>query len=247
MHIGLHYEQGVIFFLFRIDGTWAWSDQAFSIHLVSEADRGPGEPSDNAFVPLTVVLVDSNTGRVAALRMVTMSPRFASTFRGLIDKQRANPFDPEAHKRTIAALYTKYRTSKDLADAALLQERAALLLFCAPPILALSAYLVPDIRLYAAAAAALSLLLGWRIRSRVQARQHGQEIEATFSSRAIPELEKAGFTVESGHLTRYGDIDLIVRRAGWCATIEIKSFRFWRGRLRDQARQRKARVQARRQ
>lgn len=127
------------------------------------------------------------------------------------------------------------------------QLRAALLLFCAPPILALSAYLVPDIRLYAAAAAALSLLLGWRIRSRVQARQHGQEIEATFSSRAIPELEKAGFTVESGHLTRYGDIDLIVRRAGWCATIEIKSFRFWRGRLRDQARQRKARVQARRQ
>ena len=127
------------------------------------------------------------------------------------------------------------------------QRRAALLLFCAPPILALSAYLVPDIRLYAAAAAALSLLLGWRIRSRVQARQHGQEIEATFSSRAIPELEKAGFTVESGHLTRYGDIDLIVRRAGWCATIEIKSFRFWRGRLRDQARQRKARVPARRQ
>ena len=109
---------------FRIDGTWAWSDQAFSIHLVSEADRGPGEPSDNAFVPLTVVLVDSNTGRVAALSMVTMSPRFARTFRGLIDKQRASPFDPEAHKRTIAALYTKYRTSKDLADAALLQERA---------------------------------------------------------------------------------------------------------------------------
>jgi len=75
-------------------------------------------------VPLTVVLVDSNTGRVAALRMVTMSPRFASTFRGFIDKQRARPFDPETHKRTIAALYTKYRTSKDLADAALLQERA---------------------------------------------------------------------------------------------------------------------------
>jgi hypothetical protein len=124
MHIGLHYEQGVIFFLFRIDGTWAWSDQAFSIHLVSEADRGPGEPSDNAFVPLTVVLVDSNTGRVAALRMVTMSPRFANMFNGFIDRQRATPFDPETHKRTIAALYTKYRHSKALAAAALIRERA---------------------------------------------------------------------------------------------------------------------------
>ena len=37
MHIGLHYEQGVIFFLFRIDGTWAWSDQAFSIHLLTSS------------------------------------------------------------------------------------------------------------------------------------------------------------------------------------------------------------------
>lgn len=127
------------------------------------------------------------------------------------------------------------------------QRRAALLLFFAPSILALSAYLVPEFRLYAAAAAALSLLLGWRIRSRVQARQHGQEIEATFSSRAIPELEKAGFYVESGRMTRFGDVDLIVRRAEWCATIEIKSYRYWRGRLRDRARQRKARVQARSQ
>ena len=127
------------------------------------------------------------------------------------------------------------------------QLRAALLLFFAPSILALSAYLVPEFRLYAAAAAALSLLLGWRIRSRVQARQHGQEIEATFSSRAIPELEKAGFHVESGRMTRIGDVDLVVRRAGWCATIEIKSYRYWRGRLRDRARQRKARVQARSQ
>lgn len=127
------------------------------------------------------------------------------------------------------------------------QRRAALLLFFAPSILALSAYLVPEFRLYAAAAAALSLLLGWRIRSRVQARQHGQEIEATFSSRAIPELEKAGFYVESGRMTRFGDVDLIVRRAEWCATIEIKSYRYWRGRLRDRGRQQKARAQARRQ
>ncbi len=124
MHIGLHFEQGVIFFLFRIAGTWAWSDQAFSIHLVSEKDRGPGEPTENKFVPLTVVLVDSNTGRVAALRLVTMSPRFTKTFHDLIDRQRASPFDPETHRKTIAALYAKYRNSKTLAAAALIRERA---------------------------------------------------------------------------------------------------------------------------
>ena len=53
-----------------------------------------------------------------------MSPRFANTFHGLIDRQRATPFDPEAHKRTIAALYAKYRNSKALAAVALIRERA---------------------------------------------------------------------------------------------------------------------------
>lgn len=75
-------------------------------------------------MPLTVVLVDSNTGRVAALRLVTMSPRFTKAFHDLIDRQRASPFDSEAHKRTIAALYAKYRNSKTLAAAALIRERA---------------------------------------------------------------------------------------------------------------------------
>jgi hypothetical protein len=45
-------------------------------------------------------------------------------FNGFIDRQRDTPFDPETHKRTIAALYAKYRNSKSLAAAALIRERA---------------------------------------------------------------------------------------------------------------------------
>ena len=132
------------------------------------------------------------------------------------DREEAQRLLRELPALGIDLIDTADAYGPDIADH---QLRAALLLFFAPPILTLSAYLVPEIRLYAAAAASLSLLLGWRIRSRVQARQHGQEIEATFSSRAIPELEKAGFHVESGRMTRIGDVDLVVRRAGWCATI----------------------------
>lgn len=124
VHVGLHFEQGVIFFLFRIEGTWAWSDQAFSIHLVGEEDRGPGERSGMFFVPLSLVLVDSNTGRVAALRVVTLSPRFAKALQSFIERQRVAPFSREAHNATIQAVYAKHPNSKALAAAAIFRERA---------------------------------------------------------------------------------------------------------------------------
>lgn len=127
------------------------------------------------------------------------------------------------------------------------QKRSFLLLYLLPSLLAAGAYLMPEARYYAAGTAVLSILIGWRLRDRVKARQHGQEIEATFVSRAIPELQRAGFRVEAGRMTRVGDIDLIVARQGWTATVEIKSFRYWRGRLRDRSRQQQARAQARRQ
>lgn len=124
MHLGLHFERNVIFFLFKIEGSWAWSDQAFSIHLVDPNDRGPGDASGEHFVPLSVVLVDADTGLVRALRMVTMSPRFATAFQGFIDRQRALPFSRDEHTKAIAAVYSKYRNSKALAAAALYRERA---------------------------------------------------------------------------------------------------------------------------
>ena len=124
MHIGLHFERNIIFFLFKIQGTWEWSDQAFTIHLVPEANQGRGDTSERHFVPLTVVLVDSDTGKVAALRLVTMSPRFASTFQRYMDRQRSAPFSREEHNRAIKQIYARYPNSKDLAAAAQLRERA---------------------------------------------------------------------------------------------------------------------------
>lgn len=124
IHLGLHFERGVIFFLFRIAGSWAWSDQAFSIHLVPEEDRGPGEASGNRFVPLSMVLVDASTGRVAALRVVTMSPRFATAFQKYMDQQRALPFTRLDHDDAIASVYATYPNSKALAAAAIIRERA---------------------------------------------------------------------------------------------------------------------------
>lgn len=126
-------------------------------------------------------------------------------------------------------------------------KRSWALLYLLPTLLFMTGYALPETRLYALCALILSVLLGWRLRVRVNARRYGQAIEATFVSKAVPALARAGFYVEAGRMTKFGDIDLVVSRPGWTATIEIKSFRYWRGRLRDRKRQQQARAQAQRQ
>lgn len=113
-------------------------------------------------------------------------------------------------------------------------KRSWALLYLLPALLFMTGYALPETRLYALCALILSAMLGWRLRVRLKARRHGQAVEATFVSKAIPALARAGFHVEAGRMTQVGDIDLVVSRPGWAATIEIKSFRYWRGRLRDQ-------------
>jgi hypothetical protein len=62
----------------------------------------------------------------------------------------------------------------------------------------------------------------------------------------MSELLKLGVTVQTGVLTRHGDVDMIVTAEnGKKVTVEIKSFHFWRSRIKDRARERKARNQAR--
>lgn len=124
MHIGLHFERGVIFFLFRIEGSWDWSDQAFTIHRVHPANRKLDPAPGRYFSPLTVALVNSATGVVEAMRMVTMSPRFGRAFQTYMARQLEAPYSAETHEATIRELYAKYPHSKHIAAAALHRERA---------------------------------------------------------------------------------------------------------------------------
>lgn len=117
-----------------------------------------------------------------------------------------------------------------------------------PPLAAVAvAYLHPALMAGCAAVGLFCLLVGWRLHVRAGSRRYGQAVEAKFSHQAIARLQRAGFGVETGRMTKVGDVDLIVRRGAWSVTVEIKSFWYWRGRFRDRARQRKARSQARRQ
>lgn len=88
---------------------------------------------------------------------------------------------------------------------------------------------------------------GWALWRNVRARRHGQRLEERAGSRAAQALERAGYEVESGRMTHAGDVDLIVHRGAWAATVEIKSFRLWRVRRQDRGREDRTRQQALRQ
>ena len=84
----------------------------------------------------------------------------------------------------------------------------------------------------------------WR---RASVRAFGKRFEGRAVWRASHALQQAGFQVEAGRMVSIGDVDLIVRSGGALATVEIKSFGYWRSRFRDMARQQRARRQARMQ
>ena len=56
-HLGVHLLDGVIFVRFKIDGLYDWADQAFSMGLVSEAERDVRPHVTGEYQLLNLVLV----------------------------------------------------------------------------------------------------------------------------------------------------------------------------------------------
>jgi Holliday junction resolvase-like predicted endonuclease len=113
--------------------------------------------------------------------------------------------------------------------------------------LAGSLYAPPDWTLPCVVAGLAASLVGLAWLKRAKARAHGQGVEAKHLPLAARQLEEAGFDAERNVKIGRADVDLVVKNLGQIAAIEVKSFGYWRSRLRDRARERSARAQALRQ
>lgn len=123
IHLALYGEQNVTFFCFSLGGVMDWSDQAFSIRLLPEEDQAVSPPGDY-FVPISVILVDADTGNVAGMRMVTMSPNFSNVLRQRLQAQKAQPFSRETYFPLVSKIYEAFPTTKHFVKAALVYEKA---------------------------------------------------------------------------------------------------------------------------
>ena len=117
---GLFVMQDLIFLLYRFTDykrrkVVLEGDCPFSIHRVGEEHRTlPQMPeSDRERVLLNIVLVDSDTGVVLALRAVSLSPSFSAALCSAIIAQNSIPY-PEDYEERIQAVYAAYPSVDDM-------------------------------------------------------------------------------------------------------------------------------------
>ena len=97
--------QEPVIFLMHQFGDMPWSDAPYSWHLVPEKSRQLPELDPNLHALLKVVMLDSETGVVTALRALTFSSEFTWRLHQAIRAQTILKWDAELHDRTITSVY----------------------------------------------------------------------------------------------------------------------------------------------
>lgn len=124
VHLGLAKVNNTLFLLFRIEGLMDWSDQAFHIQLQHPDDRELPPYAPNTHQILSLVLVESETGLVRGMRVVTWSRPTSAVLHRMLNEQLQEAFDADEHARRVHEVYSRYKTSKDLVKAAIMTEKA---------------------------------------------------------------------------------------------------------------------------
>lgn len=101
---GLFAQNNLLFFLFKIEGFLDWSDLAFTIHLAQDETI----EDNGGYLPFNLVLVESSTKTIKALRMVTVSPTFRSVLARAIEQQNKQPFNLIEYYKNIQVIYDSY-------------------------------------------------------------------------------------------------------------------------------------------
>lgn len=104
---GLYVHGPVIFLLHRF-GEMLWHDAPYNWWRVSEEHRRIPEVLDGLHALLKVVLVDTATGLVAALRALTFSADFTRRLHEAILQQSKQPCSRSQYDETIREVYSRF-------------------------------------------------------------------------------------------------------------------------------------------
>lgn len=125
VHVGLYAYQHSIFFVFKIEGVYDWSDQAFALAMLPPAKRHVEACEPGQHIVLTIALVESTTGVVKGIRVVTYSAHLSAHFTQLLQAQINEKLSVEQHQRNVQQIYRAFPNSAMLAKAAI-TERAGI-------------------------------------------------------------------------------------------------------------------------
>lgn len=92
-------------------GNLEWIDAPYNIHLSPNLSKFI-LPDKDTGLALTLVLVDSQTGIVQALRVMGLSTNFTKKLIGAALEQKRTEFDETEYYKKIQSIYGKYKTSE---------------------------------------------------------------------------------------------------------------------------------------
>lgn len=107
---GLYLHDTVIFLLHQF-GETPWNEAAYSIHLVARERRCLPEMDSNLHALLKVILIDSGTGIVKAIRALTFSAEFTYRLHRAIEWQSKQPWDASKHTEIVKWVCDTYKTA----------------------------------------------------------------------------------------------------------------------------------------
>lgn len=117
---GLFVHGPVIFFLSKF-GALPWGDAPYSIRRVPLQQRGlPSGYEPGKRFGLHVMLVDSGTNTIQALRFTTLSPELSELLAKEVVKQMHTPLPLDAYDRAISKAYALYPTAESMKEHALI-------------------------------------------------------------------------------------------------------------------------------
>jgi hypothetical protein len=112
------------FLLYKMKDVCEWSDVAFNVHLVPEAERQlPDEPAGER-ARLILILVDASDGIIRARRLVSLDKVMTQALKHQMRAQAAQPFVQAFYDAAVQETYARFADSDALAQAAEVLEPA---------------------------------------------------------------------------------------------------------------------------
>jgi hypothetical protein len=118
VEVGLYTNGPAAFLLYKIKDVCEWSDVAFNVHLVPEAERElPTEPAGDRG-RLRMTLVDADGGVIRAKRIVSLDKVMTQALKHAMTEQAAAPFNRVLYEAAVQEVHGRHADSDALAQVA---------------------------------------------------------------------------------------------------------------------------------
>lgn len=120
--VGLYSHGPAAFLLYKIDDVCEWSDAAFNVHLLPEAERElPNEPTGER-ARLIITLVDADDGIIKGRRLVSLDKVMTQALRHAMAEQAGAPFVRPLFDIAVQETHARFPDTDAMAQAAEIVE-----------------------------------------------------------------------------------------------------------------------------